>query len=304
MKFGKLQDISSVDFQLPPNTEETARILAKSPPTPSPTLYVGCTGWGMKEWVGTIYPRGSKPGDFLKHYTQQFNTIELNTTHYRIPTLETIAKWKKAAKADFHFCPKIPQTISHSRDLGLSGGRIVTFCEAIQGLEQHLGCCFMQVAPYFGVDRLPILEKFLADFPNHIPLAIEVRHESWFSTEAALEKLATSLEQHKKAFVITDVAGRRDVLHQRLTNELAVIRFVGNDLHPTDYSRIDEWVLRLKEWFEQGLQAAYFFTHEPDNIKAPDLAKYLVEKAQTLMPTVQTRGPQENPPLDGQMSLF
>ena len=304
MKFGKLQDISSVDFQLPPNAAETVRVLAKCAPTPSPTLYVGCTGWGMKEWVGTIYPRGSKPADFLRHYTQQFNTIELNTTHYRIPTLETIAKWKKAAKADFHFCPKIPQTISHSRDLGLSGGRIVTFCEAIQGLGPHLGCCFMQVAPYFGVDRLPILEKFLAYFPSHIPLAIEVRHESWFSSEAVLEQLAVRLELHYKAFVITDVAGRRDVLHQRLTNELAVIRFVGNNLHPSDYSRIDEWVLRLKEWFAQGLQAAYFFTHEPDNLKAPDLAKYLVEKATAIMPNVQTRGPQEHPPLDGQMSLF
>jgi len=244
MKFGKLQDISSVDFQLPPNTAETSKVLAKLPPTPSPTLYVGCTGWGMKEWVGTIYPKGSKPADFLRQYTQQFNTIELNTTHYRIPTLETIAKWKKAAKEDFHFCPKIPQSISHSRDLGLSEGRIVTFCEVIQGLTENLGCCFMQLAPYFGVDRLPILE-------------IEVRHESWFSTEATLAKLATSLEQHKKAFVITDVAGRRDVLHQRLTNEIAVIRFVGNDLHPSDYSRIDDWVLRLKEWFEQGLQLTF-----------------------------------------------
>jgi len=203
MKFGKLQDISSVDFQLPPNTAETSKVLAKLPPTPSPTLYVGCTGWGMKEWVGTIYPKGSKPADFLRQY--------------------------------------------HSRDLGLSEGRIVTFCEVIQGLTENLGCCFMQLAPYFGVDRLPILEKFLANFPNHIPLAIEVRHESWFSTEATLAKLATSLEQHKKAFVITDVAGRRDVLHQRLTNEIAVIRFVGNDLHPSDYSRIDLTFLPMNQ---------------------------------------------------------
>jgi len=169
MKFGKLQDISSVDFQLPPNTVETKRILSKVAPSPSPILYVGCTGWGMKEWVGTTYPKGSKPADFLRHYTQQFNTIELNTTHYRIPTIETIAKWKKAAKADFHFCPKIPQSISHSRDLGLSEGRILTFCEAIQGLGENLGCCFMQLAPYFGVDRFSILEKFLANFPSHIP---------------------------------------------------------------------------------------------------------------------------------------
>jgi len=124
MKFGKLPNIDQVDFSLPPDAEGTASILAKLPQSKS-QLYVGCTGWGMKEWIGTVYPAKTKAKDFLHHYARQFSTIELNTTHYRIPTPETVIKWRDTTPADFRFCPKIPQSISHSRDMGLIG---LLFC--------------------------------------------------------------------------------------------------------------------------------------------------------------------------------
>ena len=89
---------------------------------------------------------------------------------------------------------------------------------------------------------------------------------------------------------MTDVSGRRDVLHMRLTTSTAFIRFVGNDLDATDFSRIDAWIERLKTWFEAGLHEVYFFTHEPDNLTAPHLARYFFEKMQAKMPVI-LRGP-------------
>ncbi len=305
MKFGKLADISTVDFQLPQNHQQTESFLSNlSPSIGKPQLFVGCTGWSMKEWIGKIYPKGTKASDYLHFYSRQFNTIELNTTHYRIPTNAIIQKWKGAIPKDFQFCPKIPQSISHSRDLGLSGQSIELFCEAIQGLELNLGCCFMQLPPYFDYKRLGILEHFLQRFPSHIPLAIEIRHESWFSDAHALQSFFQLLERLRFSSVITDVAGRRDVLHQGITSTTAMIRFVGNNLLPSDYSRIDEWIIRLDEWFKKGLRKVYFFPHEPDNILAPDLSLYLVTKVQEQLPYVEVRGPQflqEKPP---QLSLF
>lgn len=105
--------------------------------------------------------------------------------------------------------------------------------------------------------------------------------------------------------VITDVAGRRDVCHLRLTTNTVLVRFVGNNLHPTDYSRIDDWVRRLEYWFSNGLHQVYFFTHEPDNLMAPDLAIYLVEKLDK-MGGVETRGPKiiGQDGAGQQMSLF
>ena len=304
MKFGKLQDISQVNFKLPDEPTSTQAVLKKLSKAEKPILYVGCTGWSMKEWVGRIYPKTAKARDYLRYYAEQFNTIELNTTHYRIPTFETIQKWYQESTPDFRFCPKIPQAISHSRDMGLNDGKLVAFCESIQQLKEKLGCCFMQMPPYFGADRLAIFANFLENFPNHIPLAIEVRHKSWFATELATDHLSNLLSQKNCAFVITDVAGRRDVLHLRLTNRIAMVRFVGNALHPTDYSRVDAWVDKLKDWFARGIAEVYFFTHEPDNLQAPELAKYLVDKSREIMPEVITRGPKFIKEQGQQMSLF
>jgi len=304
MKFGKLQDISTVNFSLPNDPVGTQSILAGLSSPTNPTLYVGCTGWSMKEWVGHVYPSNAKTKDYLRHYAKQFNTIELNTTHYRIPNFETTQKWKTVSTPDFRFCPKIPQAISHSSGMGLNDGKLRAFVEAIQQLEEKMGCCFMQMPPYFDAGRLGVLVTFLENMPTHIPLAIEVRHESWFRNEHSLWSLVELAKAKNCALVITDVAGRRDVLHQQLTNNIAMIRFVGNDLHPTDYARIDEWVQRLKNWFAKGISEVYFFTHEPDNIKAPELAKYLVTQAEKHLPDITTRGPEFIKEEGQQMSLF
>lgn len=305
MKFGKLADISNVDFSLPPDPEETTLVLKKKGQANNPlNFYIGCTGWSMKEWVGKVYPPGTKTKEYLQHYSKQFNTIELNTTHYRTPDKATIQKWKTQSEDDFKFCPKLLQTISHSRDLGTGTGQLLEFCDAIQGLEEKLGCSFMQLPPYFSNDRLKILEAFLKKMPSHIPLALELRHQSWFEHKENQEALFSMLETYNTSTVITDVAGRRDVLHMRLTTPTAMVRFVGNGLHPSDYKRIDEWTDRILHWHKLGLKEVYFFTHEPDNILAPELAKYLADKLQSQKDVI-TRGPKfYDDGVGEQMSLF
>ncbi|MDX1939257.1 MAG: DUF72 domain-containing protein, partial [Saprospiraceae bacterium] len=148
-----------------------------------------------------------------------------------------------------------------------------------------------------------VLEKFLQNFPKNIPLAIEARHESWFANNENSERLFQLLENHNISTVITDVAGRRDVLHRRLTTNIAVIRFVGNELHPSDFSRLDDWAKRLKEWGEYGLSEVFFFTHEPENIQAPKIAQYFSEQL-SIFEQILTRGPKLTGDQPQQMSLF
>lgn len=304
MKFGKLPDVSNINFLLPQDAPTNRKILEKNSYQYAQTrFYIGATGWSMKEWIGTFYPAGTKPKDYLKQYTRQFNTIEMNTTHYRIPTAEMVEKWRSEAEADFKFCPKIPQTISHSNKLGLQTGQIEAFCDAIRVFGEKLGCCFIQLPPHFGMDQLAVLSAFLQNFPPDIPLAVEARHESWFASPQNTQQFLELLEQNEVAAVITDVAGRRDVLHMGLTNAMTMIRFVGNGLHPSDYTRIHNWVKRLDQWREQGMESVYFFVHEPDNIQAPELASYLYRQ---LLPNPRfiTRGPQIQSNESKQISLF
>ncbi|MBV6441306.1 MAG: DUF72 domain-containing protein [Haliscomenobacteraceae bacterium CHB4] len=302
MDFGKLPSVDNLDFSLPPEPLQNAEVFAALPKTPGPAIYIGATGYNMKSWVGKWYPAGAKDKDFLRHYGVQFNTIEHNTTHYRIPDAATVARWREETPADFRFCPKIPQTISHARDLGLNGSEIALFGEVIAGLGDKLGCCFLQLPPHFSTRDLNLLGRFLEYFPADIPLAVEVRHPSFFQPTVPAEDYFQLLRHHNTATVITDVAGRRDVCHMRLTHRRVLIRFVGNGLHPTDHRRIEEWSGRLKHWLDAGLHEVYFFAHEPDNLLAPELAVFCAETFSADMPGVALRGPKQ---VDGQQgSLF
>ena len=307
MKFGKLDSIEGVDFTLPETPPATTAMLRQTDNRETPLeLFIGATGWSMKEWVGKIYPPGTKPKDYLQHYSRQFNTIELNTTHYGIPKAETVEKWYRDSAADFSFCPKIPQSISHSRQLGLGSSLLRDFSERMSLLQEKLGCCFLQLPPHFGINRAVLLRSFLEQLPHGLPLAVEFRHESWFSGSPETVEFDSFLEEAGIGKVITDVAGRRDVLHHRLTTPVAMIRFVGNNLHPTDYTRIEAWIKKLQQWAEIGLKKVYFFTHEPDNLLAPDLAAHLLSRS-SLIPDVAVRGPridsQDRQP-GRQISLF
>ncbi len=277
MDFGKLSNIQQVDFSLPADAKGTYEVLKSAPADEPVKLYVGCPIWANKDWVGKLYPSHAKSADYLKYYAQQFNTIELNTTHYRIPDAATIQKWKGMVRPGFTFAPKFPQPISHERKLQNAKDLTLAFCEAIRGLGVHLGTSFIQLPPYFDGNGLNAIAQYLESFPKDIPLAFEFRHHDWFK-EGAFEEVANLLEAYQISTIITDVAGRRDVLHMRLTTPSALIRFVGNDLHATDYQRIDDWVVRIKGWLAQGLKTLYFFVHEPDNTQAPELAAYFVLK--------------------------
>lgn len=302
MDFGKLPTVDNVDFSLPPEPPQNAALLSSLPKITKPTMYIGATGYNMKPWVGKWYPPGAKDKDFLRCYGDQFNTIEHNTTYYRIPDAATVARWREETPADFRFCPKIPQTISHARDLGLNGRELPIFCEVIAGLEEKLGCCFLQLPPQFSVRDLNLLARFLENFPPQIPLAVEVRHATFFQKTTVAEDYFQLLQSHHIAPVITDVAGRRDVCHVRLTNRHVLVRFVGNGLHPSDYQRIEYWSKRLKNWMDAGLHAVYFFTHEPDNLLAPELAVFCGTTFSSEMPGITLRNPK---PVSGQQgSLF
>jgi len=280
MEFGRLKNIDFVHFALPPDHPGTARVLTAADRTAylQPQVYVGCPTWNNKPWLGNYYPAGVAANEHLFWYSRQFNTIELNTTHYRIPDAATINRWRDTVPPNFTFCPKVPQLISHDRQLLKSQGATIAFQESLKDLNEHLGCAFLQLPPTFGLYGLPVLEDYIADWAGGISLAIELREAGWFNNEPAFKELGAALEACNLATVITDVAGRRDVLHMRLTNSTAFIRFVGYGLHPSDYLRLNYWVERLKVWFDLGLQKLYFFIHQENISHSPILINYFLDQ--------------------------
>lgn len=282
MDFGKLQDISNIDFGLPPDNPLTSKILGLTQKTTKPNIYIGPPIWANKDWIGKIYPFNAKEKDLLYYYTRQFNTLELNVTHYQIPTLETIQRWKEAAADGFKFCPKFPQIISHDRQLVGCDALTSEFCNAVLGLEEHLGMTFLQLSPNFNPKQIKFLEIYLKSLPSNFPVSVEFRHPDWFNNVKIWTNTCEMLADMKVGTVITDVSGRRDVLHCALTTPDLTLRFVGNELHPTDYTRIDEWCERILTWLEMGLKNAHIFVHCGENKYAPELTKYWIDRLNTL----------------------
>lgn len=286
MDFGRLPDLRYTDFRLPPDHPDTARVLARARPAQPapPALHLGCPIWTNKDWLGTYFPLGIREPDYLHYYAQQFNSIELNTTHYRIPDAPTVRRWREAVGPDsgFKFCPKVPRSISHERELYQADDLVLTFSRALEGLGNNLGWAFLQLPPHLGPEHLPRLERFLLDWPAALPLAVELRHPAWFADAALAEAVFATLEALNKTLVITDVAGRRDVLAMRLTTPVAFIRFNGHGLHSTDYQRADAWAERLAAWYAQGLHAAYFFIHQRDVRHAPIWAQHFLRRIKEL----------------------
>ena len=277
MDFGRLPNIENADFTFPKENGGNVNILPGFPAEES-FIHVGCPIWAEKGWVGKIYPKGAKEKDYLKYYAEKFSTIELNATHYQVPTYDTVIRWRDAVPDNFRFCPKVPQTISHAKDLVKMSDSMQEFINALKPLGPKLGTSFLQLPPYFGPDKIKQLIYFLNGIPDDFQLCVEFRHEAWFTDKLKFDKIFNYLEDRLMGAVITDVAGRRDVLHQRLSNRTAFIRFVANDLHPTDFPRIDEWSVLLKKWLAEGLKEVYFFIHTPDKSLCPELANHFLEK--------------------------
>lgn len=275
MKFGKAEDLTGIQFQLPITDERSLAVLIQTLHTASFSLRVGSTAWSCKEWIGKIYPKGIKATNFLSEYQNNFDTIELNTTHYRIPTSEMVQKWKEQVidNQNFKFCPKWPQTISHYSGLNPHDPRIGEFLAVLSHFGPSLGWSWIQLPEHFGPDKIRQIEAFCSVLPRGLRLAWEFRHPDWFADGQLIAPVRDLLEALGMATIITDVAGRRDVCHGSLTAPVAIIRWVGNALHPTDNQRLAAWAQQLEEWKKQGLQEVWFWVHQPDEILVPEAAE-------------------------------
>ena len=274
MKFGKVAHPETIDFSMPNTHEDTFRVLSNNKNNADLSVYVGCAKWNKADLKG-FYPKGTK--DELIYYSSQFNSIELNATFYRQFPPEQFEKWKNKTPKGFKFFPKLTQEISHWKRLEGVAEIVNYYLDAATKLEEKLGTIFLQLHANFGSKNLDRLQNFVESWPKNIPLTVECRHTDWFTEAEISRDFFSLLEENNVANTIVDTAGRRDMMHMRLTNNEAFIRYVGAN-HPTDYQRLEDWVERLYDWVEAGLKNIHFFVHQNLEVESPLLAAYFIEK--------------------------
>lgn len=274
MKFGRVENPEIIDFTLPKDHLDTKRVLEKAKDDTVPEIYVGCAKWNRADLKG-FYPRSTK--DELIYYSSQFNAIELNATFYRIFPAEQFDKWFKKTPKGFKFFPKLNQEISHWKRLNDTKDVVEHYLYNASNLKEKLGTVFLQMHSNFAPKDFNKVISFVENWPKHTPLAIEFRHTNWYNDEAISKDLYSLLEDNNISNIIVDTAGRRDLMHMRLTNATAFVRYVGAN-HPTDYSRLDDWVERLKTWKTQGVKEIDFFIHQNIEKESPLLSAYFIKK--------------------------
>ena len=273
MKWGNIKNSGTVDYTLPDDPIDNKEILGGIPATDF-KFYLGYANLSKVKLKG-FYPGTVK--DELVYYSKHFNAIEFNATFYKEFLKNQYAIWKDKTPSHFKFFPKVLRIISHQHKLHPCTQNLVTsYLEGVQEFKENLGIPFLQLPSSFRPSNGFYLNQFLKNWPDTTGLAIEFRHLDWYS-KAIKPRLFHLLQVNNISHIITDTPGRRDLLHVRLTNKVAFIRFLAADL-PLDEQRLDNWLDRLAIWKSYGLEKVCFFIHQDVQKHKPFLATTLVPK--------------------------
>jgi uncharacterized protein YecE (DUF72 family) len=284
MEFGQVDDPGEIDFTIPADHPGTAkRLKAQASKSNDLEVYVGCAKWNKKD-LKNFYPRGTK--DELAYYATQFNCIELNATFYRLFPPETFDNWYQAVPDNFCFFPKLEQLISHYKRLKDVKEVVDNNIANMSHLREKLKMPFLQMHNNFSPKDFDRVVAFVENWTYDVPLAVEFRHTDWYNDPAISSKLYDLLETHSVTNVLVDTAGRRDLMHMRLTTPTAFIRWVGANEPESDRSRLDEWVGRIAKWKKAGLQKLFFFVHQNAEQESPALAAHFIERLNKKVGTV------------------
>lgn len=251
-------------------------------------FYLGCAVWSYKDWVGEFYPSGSKPRDWLALYSQRLTAVEGNTTFYAVPDAKTIARWASETTPGFKFCPKFPQTVTHSGGLKAALPEALAFVERVEALGDRLGAIFAQLPPSYA----PAFYDDLAGFGRALPrdrvrFAVEVRHSDWFSNPHAswLNELLQELGMGRVLLDTRPIYRAPDdpqihserrkppvPLHYDITADFSIVRFISHPQAQFNREFWQEWVEQCASWLGQE-KTIYFFVHCPQEVRSPENAR-------------------------------
>lgn len=277
MHFGRVARDDGLELSLPADRARTQGYLRLGHKGRA-LLYPGAPVWADRDWLGTVYPERTRPGEYLRYYARQYAAVEANGSFYHLPPLSQVQHWTRQVGPEFRFCPKLPKALSHGLGAGLDRPLLKAYLDLLAGYGDRHGLSFMQLPEGFGPEQLPALDRFLAAWSREWPLAIEFRHPGWFKDHMLLDPLIDRLYRAGISAVITDTPGRRDVLHMSLCAPQLIIRFLGCFPSSRDEQRLAAWAERLEGWLAAGLDTLYFFIHQERHPAIPASLDYFIRE--------------------------
>ena len=210
-----------------------------------PCIYIGTSGWNYEHWKNIFYPTTYTKSRWLQFYAQNFSTVEVNTTFYRLPKAEIFENWRRVTPEGFLWAVKANRYITHIKRLRDTAEALEKFFSAARALKEKLGPVLFQLPPSLGFHE-DTLDEFCENLKkyNH-PSSFEVRHKSWLN-----DRVLAKLEQCRIAFCISDTAGRYPY-EEAVTADFIYIRLHGSrKLYASDYreDELQTWAEKIRKW--------------------------------------------------------
>jgi uncharacterized protein YecE (DUF72 family) len=221
------------------------------------SVRIGTSGWMYPHWRGRFYPPTLRAADQLAFYAAEFDTVELNNSFYRQPTLEQFQAWARAVPDGFLFAVKGSRYVSHIKRMAAEQQSLDRVIDSARGLGDRLGPILFQFQANFRAD-LPRLSAFLPKLAPDVRFVLEFRHDSWFSAP-----VFDLLREYRVALCIADGPNLPQVL--ALTAPFTYVRF-HHGPHGVGYSTrtLATWAHRIDEWRGSDLDVYAYFNNDAD----------------------------------------
>ncbi|MFJ6928728.1 DUF72 domain-containing protein [Streptomyces nigra] len=230
------------------------------------TLFVGTSGWQYRDWRGVLYPADVPMRRWLEEYTAHFATVELNNAFYRLPSRENFEAWRERVPGDFVVAVKASRYLTHIKRLRDPEEPVHRLMTHAEGLGDRLGPVLLQLPPTLRADT-GLLDACLACFPAGVRVAVEPRHDSWWTSGTR-----DVLQARGAALCWADVQSR-PVTPLWRTAGWGYVRFhVGRARHWPHYGRqaLETWVGRIADTWSADEDVYAYFNNDPTGAAVED----------------------------------
>jgi uncharacterized protein YecE (DUF72 family) len=233
-------------------------------------IHVGTMGWSYDFWVGNLYPLGTSPDQYLSEYSKHFDTVEVDSTFYRIPYESTVTNWRDQTPDNFLFSVKFPRVITHLKLLKNCGETVDIFIKRLSKLENKLGPLLIQLPYAFKPEHVQTLSNFIANLPQNHRYVVEVRNKKLLGDElyALLRKdnVALALVDHPFMPRIETLAG--DFIYIRLEGDRRKVKGTLGETERNRTNDVRQWAEKIKTLLPESQDvfvyiSKYYSGHPP-----------------------------------------
>jgi len=220
-------------------------------------LHLGTSGWTYEHWKNVFYPPEISKAHWFEHFSSIFDTVELNASFYRIPTVKTVEGWDRRSPENFRFAVKMSRLVTHVKKLRNCEHELEWFFSVFEPLQKKIGIFLVQLPPSMKFNPA-LIRDFSELLPENARFAFEFRNSSWYNEETygILGDLGHVFCIHDWDGIPTD---------RIVTSDTAYIRFHGYDSrYGGDYQEeiLDNWAEWIRGLIKKGTTVYGYFNND------------------------------------------